>query len=62
MTTFTLGRTMDAEDFLFVALNDSSYADWSASRSAKDVFEKVYTDKSAKNTFRDRIKKILYRK
>lgn len=31
MTTLTLGRAIDAEDFLFVALNDSSYADWRAS-------------------------------
>ena len=37
---------MDAEDFLFVALNDSSYADWRASRSAEDFMAQMHVEKA----------------
>lgn len=33
MTTLTLNRNLDAGDFMFVAMNDSTYADLKASRS-----------------------------
>lgn len=40
MTTFTLNRNFDTNDFMFVALNDSSYADLRASMESQraDVF------------------------
>lgn len=62
MTTFTLGRAMDAEDFLFVALNDSSYADWRASRCTGETFGEIYAESKERETFGGRIKRLLRRK
>lgn len=62
MTTLTLGRAMDAEDFLFVALNDSSYADWRASRSAEDFMAQMHVEKADHETIGGRIKKFFSRK
>lgn len=62
MTTLTLGRAIDAEDFLFVALNDSSYADWRASRSTSEAMSEMYVEKAGHETLGGRIKKIFSRK
>lgn len=39
MTTFTLNRGLDAFEFSFVAMNDSTYADWNASQSMDSSYE-----------------------
>lgn len=46
MTTFTLNRNMDANDCLFVALNDSCYADWKASQDMWDESDRVVISES----------------
>lgn len=62
MTTLTLGRAIDAEDFLFVALNDSSYADWRASRNTSEAMAEMYVEKTGHETLGGRIKKFFSRK
>lgn len=62
MTTLTLGRAIDAEDFLFVALNDSSYADWRASRNTSEAMAERYVEKAGHETLGGRIKKFFSRK
>ena len=62
MTTLTLGRAIDAEDFLFVALNDSSYADWTASRNTSEAMAEMYVEKTGHETLGGRIKKFFSRK
>lgn len=59
MTTLTLGRAIDAEDFLFVALNDSSYADWRASRNTSEAMAEMYVEKTGHETIEGRIKRFL---
>lgn len=59
MTTLTLGRVIDAEDFLFVALNDSSYADWRASRNTSEAMAEMYVEKTGHETIEGRIKRFL---
>lgn len=59
MTTLTLGRAIDAEDFLFVALNDSSYADWRASRNTSEAMAEMYVKKTGHETIGGRIKRFL---
>lgn len=56
MTTLTLGRAIDAEDFLFVALNDSSYADWRASRNTSEAMAEMYVEKTGHETIEGRIR------
>lgn len=62
MTTLTLGRGIDAEDFLFVALNDSSYADWKASRSMGEAMAQMHVEKVDQETPGGRIKKFFSRR
>lgn len=59
MTTLTLGRAIDAEDFIFVALNDSSYADWRASRNTSEAMSEMYVKKTGHETIGGRIKRFL---
>lgn len=62
MTTLTLERAIDTEDFLFVALNDSSYADWRASRNTSEAMAEMYVEKTGHETLVGRIKKFFSRK
>ena len=62
MTTLTLGRAIDTEDFLFVALNDSSYADWRASRNTSEAMAEMCVEKTGHETLGGRIKKFFSRK
>lgn len=62
MTTLTLGRAIDAEDFLFVALNDSSYADWRASRTPEETMAQMHVLKTNRETIGGRIKKFFSRR
>lgn len=62
MTTLTLGRAIDAEDFLFVALNDSSYADWRASRTPEETMVQMHVLKTNRETIGGRIKKFFSRR
>lgn len=56
MTTFTLNRNLDATDCLFVALNDTCYADWKASQRLDEADIRRYTDD---NSFIARIRKFF---
>ncbi len=62
MTTLTLGRSIDAEDFLFVALNDSSYADWRDSRAPEETLAQMHVLKTDRETIGGRIKKFFSRR
>ena len=62
MTTLTLGRAIDTEDFLFVALNDSPYADWRASRTPEETMAQMHVLKTDRETIGGRIKKFFSRR
>ena len=58
MTTFTLNRNLGTMDFLFVAMNDSSFADWNESLS----LDSQYACREASGTsFTEKIKKFFHK-
>lgn len=59
MTTFTLNRNLDATDCLFVALNDTCYADWRASQKLEAADYRRYTED---DSFIKRIRKFFTRR
>lgn len=57
MSTLTLNRNMNAGDFLFVALNDSSYKDWKDSQIVER--EDINWNDSTEETFEDKVRKFF---
>ena len=58
MTTFTLNRNLGTMDFLFVATNDSSFADWNESLRMDQQYAEQY---SLRESLTDRIRRFFHR-
>lgn len=58
MRTLTLDR-VDAGDFLFVALNDTTYADWKNSRDLYNMQALEASDSSFVETISGKIRKFF---
>lgn len=61
MTTLTLNRNLDASDFMFVAMNDNTYADLKASRGMDSRRAEWECGQGLRETIGEKVRKIFHR-
>lgn len=61
MTTLTLNRNLDACDFMFVAMNDNTYADLRASRNMDSRRAEWECRQSIGESIGEKVRKIFHR-